>query len=473
MKRVIYCAAFLLSLLLTTTCFAGEREGAFSISPFAGGYTFDGVQHAKTAPLYGLRLGYDISKHLGVEYVVDFLSTEGTRTDRSINALSYRMDALYNFMPDGRLVPYFALGGGGITAGHGSSFNTGGSNTSATLNTGGGLKYFLTDSLALRGDARQLFLFDRQTMYNWEYTGGLTFLFGDKKPAPAPLAAPAPACNLATSPASIVQGQSAKLSWTSQNATELNIQPDIGPVGPQGNMTITPAADTVYTLTCSGEGGKTSSDAAISVAPPARPEPPKCNISVTPSSIVKGESATLNWSSQNASECVLLPAIGPVRIQGSMEIKPEADTTYKLACTGAGGKATSITNIAVTVPPTMEELCMTLNIEYDTDKAIIKPPYYGEVEKVASFMKRFPQIKGTIEGHTDNVASAKYNVKLSQRRAEGVVRMLVEKFGIDKSRLTAKGYGLTSPIADNSTKEGRQKNRRTMANFGCVSVEKK
>ena len=48
---------------------------------------------------------------------------------------------------------------------------------------------------------------------------------------------------------------------------------------------------------------------------------------------------------------------------------------------------------------------MTLHIEYDTDKSIIKPAYYGEVEKVAEFMKRFPQIKGTIEGHTDNIAS--------------------------------------------------------------------
>jgi OOP family OmpA-OmpF porin len=115
---------------------------------------------------------------------------------------------------------------------------------------------------------------------------------------------------------------------------------------------------------------------------------------------------------------------------------------------------------------------MTLNIEYDTAKSIIKPMYYGEIEKVANFMKRFPQIKGTIEGYTDNIASANYNMKLSQRRAEGIVKMLVDKYGIDKSRLTAKGYGLTKPIASNKTAEGRQKNRRIMANFGCVAIEK-
>ena len=296
----------------------------------------------------------------------------------------------------------------------------------------------------------------------------MTFLFGDKKPAPAPVA---PACNLAASPASIMQGQSAKLNWTSENATELNIQPNIGPVKPQGDMTVTPAADTLYTLTCTGEGGKASSDATISVAQAPKPLAPTCDLSVSPASIMQGESAMLNWTSQNATECDIQPGIGPVKPQGTADIKPSVDTTYNLVCSGAGGKANSSARITVAVP-TREELCMTLHIEYDTDKSIIKPAYYGEVEKVAKFMKRFPQIKGTIEGHTDNIASAKYNVKLSQRRAEGVVKMLVEKFGIDKSRLKAMGYGLTKPIADNKTVEGRQKNRRTMANFGCVTIEK-
>jgi OOP family OmpA-OmpF porin len=69
----------------------------------------------------------------------------------------------------------------------------------------------------------------------------------------------------------------------------------------------------------------------------------------------------------------------------------------------------------------------------------------------------------TIEGHTDNVGGAKYNEKLSQKRAESVKKYLVDRFGIAVSRLTAKGYGLTKPIADNKTAAGRQKNRRVEA----------
>ena len=99
---------------------------------------------------------------------------------------------------------------------------------------------------------------------------------------------------------------------------------------------------------------------------------------------------------------------------------------------------------------------MTLHIKYDTDKSINKARILRRSRKSRQLHEKIPQIKGTIEGHTDNIASAKYNMQLSQRRAEGVVEMLVGKYGIDKSRLKAKGYGLTKPIADNKTVEGRR-----------------
>jgi outer membrane protein OmpA-like peptidoglycan-associated protein len=205
--------------------------------------------------------------------------------------------------------------------------------------------------------------------------------------------------------------------------------------------------------------------------PKAAAPAPECNLVVSPASIMKGQSAKLSWSSKNANKCNIRPNIGPVEPQGSKTITPAADTAYTLTCSGEEGKATSDANITVETPP-KEELCMALHIEFDTDKAVIKPEYFEEVEKVANFMKRYPQVKGAIEGHTDSVARAGYNLKLSQRRAESVVNMLVEKYGIDESRLSAKGYGLTRPVADNKTKEGRQKNRRIVANFGCVTVEK-
>lgn len=115
-----------------------------------------------------------------------------------------------------------------------------------------------------------------------------------------------------------------------------------------------------------------------------------------------------------------------------------------------------------------EKLCMTLQIQFDTGKAVIKPQYESEVAKLGDFMKQYPSTTALIEGHTDNTGTEEFNMKLSQQRAESVVNDLVEKYGIDRSRLTAKGYGSTRPIAYDKTREGRQKNRRIEAIVDCV-----
>jgi OmpA-OmpF porin, OOP family len=124
--------------------------------------------------------------------------------------------------------------------------------------------------------------------------------------------------------------------------------------------------------------------------------------------------------------------------------------------------------VAPVVVPTRYKYCITLHIEYDVDSAVIRPQYREEVGRVASFLKKYPTTSALIEGHTDNVGSADYNMDLSQRRAEGVVSYLVDNFGIERSRLSAKGYGMTRPVADNTTNEGRQKNRRIEAIMDCA-----
>jgi OOP family OmpA-OmpF porin len=106
---------------------------------------------------------------------------------------------------------------------------------------------------------------------------------------------------------------------------------------------------------------------------------------------------------------------------------------------------------------------IVLNVEFDTNKAIVKEKYRNEIKKVADFMKTYPKTTAVIEGHTDNVHTAEYNQKLSQARADSVRQYLINNFGIKASRLTAVGYGLTKPIASNSTEEGKQKNRRVQA----------
>ena len=82
------------------------------------------------------------------------------------------------------------------------------------------------------------------------------------------------------------------------------------------------------------------------------------------------------------------------------------------------------------------------------------------LNQIAKVLQENPKLELIIEGHTDNIGGAQFNLELSRKRAEAVKRWLVDKAGISEVRLTTVGYGLTRPIADNSTEEGRAKNRR-------------
>jgi OOP family OmpA-OmpF porin len=83
-----------------------------------------------------------------------------------------------------------------------------------------------------------------------------------------------------------------------------------------------------------------------------------------------------------------------------------------------------------------------------------------DIQELADFMKRHPGVNAEIQAHTDSSGAESYNMDLSQRRAESVIRVLRERYGIAADRLVARGYGETQPIASNDTKEGRARNRR-------------
>ncbi|MCD6069333.1 MAG: outer membrane protein/peptidoglycan-associated protein [Bacteroidetes bacterium] len=100
------------------------------------------------------------------------------------------------------------------------------------------------------------------------------------------------------------------------------------------------------------------------------------------------------------------------------------------------------------------------NIYYSTGAADLYPESYLILDEFAEFLINHPKMKVEIQGHTDNVGGAAENIKLSQQRADNTMAYLITK-GVNKSMITAKGYGPNKPIADNSTVEGKAKNRRT------------
>ncbi len=102
---------------------------------------------------------------------------------------------------------------------------------------------------------------------------------------------------------------------------------------------------------------------------------------------------------------------------------------------------------------------ITYGITFDVGKATIKPESMGEINRIVTLMTENPDLKFSVEGHTDATGNAASNQTLSEQRSQAIVAKLVE-LGIAQDRLTAVGKGQNSPIADNNTDEGRAKNRR-------------
>jgi outer membrane protein OmpA-like peptidoglycan-associated protein len=106
-----------------------------------------------------------------------------------------------------------------------------------------------------------------------------------------------------------------------------------------------------------------------------------------------------------------------------------------------------------------ETKIVTHGINFDINKADIKPESMGTLNSIVEILKSNPELKFSIQGHTDNSGNSANNLALSQKRAEAVKQQLVV-LGIEESRLTCKGLGDTMPISENNTLEGKANNRR-------------
>ncbi|MBQ6769425.1 MAG: PD40 domain-containing protein [Bacteroidales bacterium] len=100
------------------------------------------------------------------------------------------------------------------------------------------------------------------------------------------------------------------------------------------------------------------------------------------------------------------------------------------------------------------------NIQFEFDSSVLTEESQTGIQMLTDFLQRNPELKVQLAGHTDDVGNAQYNLKLSADRAEVVCKALIDK-GIDKNRLSAKGYGASKPLVPNDSDEHRAKNRRT------------
>jgi hypothetical protein len=160
-------------------------------------------------------------------------------------------------------------------------------------------------------------------------------------------AAPVQILFFTADPKTITTGQSSTLSWGTLNATNVTIS-SIGPVPVNGNNPVSPTQTTTYVLTASNAVNTVTATATV-VVNPIQTKLQYCY--ATPTNIMAGESATLNWATVNADSVNIAPGVGAVAKSGNVAVTPTATTNYTITATGAGGASTDTCNLTVTVTP--------------------------------------------------------------------------------------------------------------------------
>jgi outer membrane protein OmpA-like peptidoglycan-associated protein len=100
------------------------------------------------------------------------------------------------------------------------------------------------------------------------------------------------------------------------------------------------------------------------------------------------------------------------------------------------------------------------DVLFDTGKYTLRQEAREKLARIAGIVLNYPDLKLEAEGHTDNVGGFEFNLNLSRKRAEAVVTALTSQYGIASFRLTPNGVAYLAPVANNTTEEGRAKNRR-------------
>lgn len=161
-----------------------------------------------------------------------------------------------------------------------------------------------------------------------------------------------PSCGLTGSPGKIKYGESARLRWSSSNAVVVLISPDIGIVGPNGSIDVSPHSNTTYDIVATSADGvaaRGSVTIEVTNAPAgAKYVPVAGSIGVTPDTIRRGERTLLQWNSFGAARVLITPTVGIVPLEGRINVAPRSTTTYTLILMNdAGGNGSGTATVHV------------------------------------------------------------------------------------------------------------------------------
>jgi outer membrane beta-barrel protein len=497
----------LLLVTLATPGFAENREGAYTLSPFVGGYYLDHEQREENRPIFGLRGGYNITKNFGAEAMFGYSLTETKEQygSRETDLYRYGFEFLYHFMPESNLVPFLALGGGA------THFNTADTPSadrhySGLFDYGVGVKYFVAEDVALRGDVRHVVLVHDLGENNLEYSVGLTFQMGGTKKAvmaAAAVAEPAREAADTTAPAvtftapingatAIPVNQKAYVAFNEEmdpaTLTGESFTVKQGETSLSGRVTTT-GANTIFTPSGNLEKDKTYTGTittkardkagnalannyvwSFSTGPAADTTPP----TVTFTSPVNGATAApvnqkvnaafsenMDPTSITAKTFTLkqgnTPVPGKVTAGAStatftpdrkLEKSKGYTATVTTGTTDLAGNPLAkdyVFNFTAFSTPVVVGVLTTLeNSHFDFNSVAISENGKTILNHNITLLKKDPKIIIRVAGYTSASGTEAYNQALSERRAASVKDYLVNG-GIDESRISTIGYGEKNP----------------------------
>ncbi len=220
--------------------------------------------------------------------------------------------------------------------------------------------------------------------------------------------------------------------------------------------------------------------------PPPPPPAPTVTLTAEPGTVDKGQSVTLSWTSQNATDLDLEPGVGKVQASGSTTVTPQDSTTYTITATGPGGTANQSARVTVTIPPPppveqtpqvqeSDEDMFSKAVKdayFDFDKSDIRADAQQTLGADADFLKQHAGFKFTVEGKCDDRGSEEYNLGLGDRRANAAKTFLVNA-GVSADGISTISYGKDRPVSscDQSAKSEDcwQQNRVAHLVFGTES----
>ncbi len=385
-----------LVLVLAAPGFAGNQGGTFTLDPFTGIYTFDRDQQLDARSYYGMRAGYNFTKQLGLEAMFGYVPTETASmavANRDVQVYRYGLDALYHFNPDGNLVPFISLGLGATQTDNGSKGMP--DHGRGMVDYGVGLKYFLSETVALRGDVKQaIFSEGGDSRMTTEYTVGLTILLGAEKKAVAVML---PAVD--------------------------KTSPDVVCTNPGSGVTGW-AVDKNVTATFSKEmESSTFTTSTFTVKKGTTPVPGKVTYA--------GLNAAFKPTSDFEKGTIYTATI----VAG---VKDKAGNALEKSY------AWSFT----TIPSPKIVTAVLISLEdshFSHDSSSLSEDGKTILNYNAKILKDNPKMKIRVAGYASASGTQEYNQKLSERRATTVKNYLVKEGGIAEDRLTKIGYGETRP----------------------------